>query len=219
MITNILKTLTVPIQSVTTMKGQQVVYLSDSENKPVPVTVGMFNSKFIEITKGIKDGDRVLLSPPMEADGSDLGDAVISDGEDVSAEDLKPDTEALKKIQASTKELNEESEKKASGFNRDALMKQFDKDGDGKLSDAEKAAMRSQFGGSRARGQGGGEGRGGGIQRGDGRSEDAVEVGGAHCRATAAPHSRPSVVRVEGRRWQVGQASIRARYTSTQGLR
>jgi hypothetical protein len=145
------------------MKGQQVVYLSGGENKPVPVSVGMFNSKFIEITEGIKSGDQVLLSPPMEADGSDLGDAVISDGEGVSAEDLKPDTEALKKIQASTKELNEESENKASGFNRDALMKQFDKDGDGKLSDAEKAAMRSQFGGSRARGQGGGgEGRGGG---------------------------------------------------------
>jgi HlyD family secretion protein len=178
-ITNILKTLTVPIQSVTTMKGQQVVYLSDSENKPVPVTVGMFNSKFIEITKGIKDGDRVLLSPPMEADGSDLGDAVISDGEDVSAEDLKPDTEALKKIQASTKELNEESEKKASGFNRDALMKQFDKDGDGKLSDAEKAAMRSQFGGSRARGQGGGEGRGGGGgNRGGGAGGGGAGRGG-----------------------------------------
>ena len=148
-------------------------------NKPVPVTVGMFNSKFIEITKGIKDGDRVLLSPPMEADGSDLGDAVISDGEDVSAEDLKPDTEALKKIQASTKELNEESEKKASGFNRDALMKQFDKDGDGKLSDAEKAAMRSQFGGSRARGQGGGEGRGGGGgNRGGGAGGGGAGRGG-----------------------------------------
>ena len=165
-ITNILQTLTVPIQSVTTMKGQQVVYLSGQENKPTPVTVGMFNSKFIEITEGIKNGDRVLLSPPMEADGSDLGDAVISDGEGVSAEDLKPDTEALKKIQNSTKELNNEPEKKSSGFNREALMKQFDKDGDGNLSDAEKAAMRKQFGGGGNRG--GGEGRGGGNRGGGG---------------------------------------------------
>ena len=164
-ITNIPQTLTIPIQSVTTVKGQQVVYLSGRNPQPVPVEVGMFNSKFIQITDGIKEGDRVLLSPPLESDGGDLGDAVINDGESVNPEDLKPDMEKLKEIQDSKQKMTADSANSFSGGRGADFMKQYDKDGDGKLSEAERAALKSQFGG------GGGKG-GGGNRRGGGGNPD-----------------------------------------------
>ncbi len=48
------------------------------------------------------------------------------------------------------------------GFNREEVMKEFDKDGDGELNEEERAAMRARFGGGRngPRGQGGPRGGG-----------------------------------------------------------
>lgn len=58
------------------------------------------------------------------------------------------------------------------GFNREEVMKEFDKDGDGQLNQEERAAMRERFGGARRGGAAGGPGaragRGGGG--GGGRS-------------------------------------------------
>ncbi len=160
-ITNIAQTLTVPIQSVTTAKGSPVVYKAGEQGQPVPVEVGMFNSKFIQVASGVEEGDRILLSPPLEADGSSLGDPVIAEGEAIDAEDLKPDLDALKRITDSKQTAAEIDKKKSGSFDRDALMKQFDKDGDGKLNEAERQSMRQQFsGGGRGRKPGGGD-RGG----------------------------------------------------------
>ena len=47
----------------------------------VPVTVGMYNIKFIEILSGLKEGDRVLLSPPFDTEEKDLGGAIIAEGD------------------------------------------------------------------------------------------------------------------------------------------
>jgi hypothetical protein len=80
-ITNLANVLTVPIQAVTTRKGKQVVFLASAPEKPVPVTVGMYNSKFIEITSGVKAGDRVMLSPPFDTKEKDLGGSIIAQGE------------------------------------------------------------------------------------------------------------------------------------------
>ena len=80
-ITNLVNVLTVPIQAVTTRKGKQVVFLASAPEEPVPVTVGMYNSKFIEITSGLKDGDRVMLSPPFDTKDKDLGGGIIAQGE------------------------------------------------------------------------------------------------------------------------------------------
>lgn len=64
-ITNLADVITVPIQTVSTLKGQQVCYLEGPASPvPTPVEVGMFNDKFIEIKKGLREGDRILLSPP-----------------------------------------------------------------------------------------------------------------------------------------------------------
>src|SRR5262249_47897107 len=67
-ITNISESISVPLQAVTTLKGRQVVYLEQgNKSTPVPIQVGMFNTKFIEITSGLKEGNRVLLSPPFDS--------------------------------------------------------------------------------------------------------------------------------------------------------
>ena len=85
-ITNLKSVLTVPIQCVTTRKGKQVVFLANNPTVPVPVSVGMYNTKFIEITSGLKEGDRVLLSPPYDAQEKDLAGAIL--GKDEKAEGL-----------------------------------------------------------------------------------------------------------------------------------
>jgi len=80
-VTNLEDVLTVPIQAVTTRKGQQVVYLASDPSKPVPVSVDHYNTKFIEITSGVKEGDRVLLSPPFDSQDKDLGNSIIAEGD------------------------------------------------------------------------------------------------------------------------------------------
>lgn len=81
-VTNIANSVSVPIQAVTTLKGKQVVYVAGKRNPdPQPVEVGLFNTKFIEITKGLKEGDRVLLSPPIDTNEKDLAGGIIAEGE------------------------------------------------------------------------------------------------------------------------------------------
>lgn len=84
-ITNLPDALAIPIQAVTTRAGQQVVFLANDPLKPVPVTVGMYNTKLIEIVSGIKPGDKVLLAPPLDLKEKDLGGAIIAEGEPVPA--------------------------------------------------------------------------------------------------------------------------------------
>lgn len=85
-ITNISDALSVPLQAVTTFRGRQVVYVQQgSKNVPTPVEVGMFNTKFVEVTSGIKEGDRVLLSPPFDTEEADLEGALLADDEKAKA--------------------------------------------------------------------------------------------------------------------------------------
>ena len=49
------------------------------------MTVGMYNTKYIEITEGLKPGDSILLAPPMDSEEKDLGGAIIAAGEAVPA--------------------------------------------------------------------------------------------------------------------------------------
>ena len=61
--------ISVPIQAVIKLQDRQVCYVwEDGKAKEVPVTVGSFNDAFIEVTSGLKEGDRVLLAPPIEVD-------------------------------------------------------------------------------------------------------------------------------------------------------
>lgn len=60
--------LTVPIQAVTTLDGNQVCYIGNGDNlKAIPVEVGLFNTKYIEIKSGLNLGDEVVLNPPLDS--------------------------------------------------------------------------------------------------------------------------------------------------------
>ncbi|HWQ92130.1 MAG TPA: efflux RND transporter periplasmic adaptor subunit, partial [Clostridia bacterium] len=72
-VTNLADVLSVPIQAVTTRNGKQVVFLASAPNQPVPVTIGLYNTKFIEVVDGLNDGDHVLLAPPLDSSEKDLG--------------------------------------------------------------------------------------------------------------------------------------------------
>ena len=84
-VTNLTAVLTVPIQAVTTSRGQQVCFVKRAAREvPVPVEVGLFNDRFIEIKSGLKEGDQVLLAALANADaiqseeGEDAGGAAIT---------------------------------------------------------------------------------------------------------------------------------------------
>lgn len=81
-ITNITDTLAVPIQSVTTYKGKQVVYVMEG-GKPVPraVQTDLYSTKFVQITGGLKEGDLILLSPPFDVLEKDLEGGVLAEDE------------------------------------------------------------------------------------------------------------------------------------------
>ena len=161
-ITNIPNTLKVPIQSVTTVDGKQVVFkqmMSGAE--PKPVEVGLFNTKFIEILDGVDEGDAILLAPPLQMEEINLAGEVFGDDEAVTEDQLKPDTKALEKIKqfnlsrSGESDSNKGGQGKSGGFDREAIMRRLDTDGDGQISNAEREAARKQF----QRMQGGGQGR------------------------------------------------------------
>lgn len=55
----------VPVQAVTPGNGKEFCYVMDgSKPERREVVVGQFNDEFIEIKKGLKEGERVLLNPP-----------------------------------------------------------------------------------------------------------------------------------------------------------
>ncbi len=65
--------LSVPIQAVSMREGKEVCYVVHGrEVKAVPVEVGMSNDKFVEIKKGLKEGEKVLLLPPVIASDQDM---------------------------------------------------------------------------------------------------------------------------------------------------
>src|SRR6185295_7598020 len=54
-----------PIQAVAASEGKQICYVAKGlSTERREVEVGEFNEDFIEIKKGLKEGDKVLLRPP-----------------------------------------------------------------------------------------------------------------------------------------------------------
>ena len=176
-VTNIADVLSVPIQAVTTLKGKPVVYVGTGQaSQARPVEVGLFNTKFIEITKGLTEGDRVLLSPPFDTSEKDLNGGILAEGEargltntpvrertesappgagSAGSADLRGSGDLPGGNAVRTGEGREGRRSGRPGMpNREEMLKRFDKNGDGKLDETELAAMRASFPG-RPGGQGG----------------------------------------------------------------
>jgi hypothetical protein len=165
-VTNLPSVLTVPIQSVTTRQGKQVVFLASNPTQPVPVEVGLYNTKFIEVSKGLEPGDRVLLSPPFDTEEKDLGGGIIGQGDPIPTNRQVPALPGAERRSESkpggptpsanparpTRPDATRSDAKGSSESSSArpvsadLVQRFDTDGDGQLSDTERVAMRNRPG-------------------------------------------------------------------------
>lgn len=185
MITNISDTISVPIQAVTTLKGKQVVYvLTGNKHEPRSIEVGLFNTKFIQITQGLKEGERVLLSPPFDTQEKDLEGAILDETErakltnapprvpqsPAAPSDGRPGVGPLTRGPDGQQVAGAIGNGGAAGLGAPGgspadVIKQYDKDGDGQLNDSEREAMRgamaARFGGQAGQPGQGGPGRGG----------------------------------------------------------
>lgn len=59
----------VPIQAVVRLDGQPTVYVAQANGEavPQPVEIGLDNSRFVHIKNGLKEGQRILLAPPLKS--------------------------------------------------------------------------------------------------------------------------------------------------------
>jgi HlyD family secretion protein len=188
-VTNLQNVLTVPIQAVTTRQGQQVAYLAQGSNsRPVPVELGLFNDRFIQVRSGLNEGDRVLLSPPLSGDAYDLSGSVLASAKaDMLAEHNSappPSLAATPSPPLANGEPRPETampEPERSGSPREAGEGRRPPGGegrDGQFTAADRERMRQEFMSlspedrearlqqmrERGGGRGGGEGRRGGPQ-------------------------------------------------------
>lgn len=190
-VTNLQNVISVPLQAVATRQGKPVVYVLDgSEPQATDVQVGLYNTKFIEITSGLKEGSRVLLAPPLDTQQKDLSGAIVADGEEVPLTNnpaaVRPPVEA--ENGDSSMDRPGRTNNVAGGRPRpnfEELRKQFDTNGDGELDEKERQAMRERMGsfgqrGGRSRGTEGNVGGGEGGERRGRRpgTEGAGENGG-----------------------------------------
>ncbi len=165
-VTNIANAISVPIQAIATYKGKPAAYvLKRGKAEPRPVEVGMFNIKFIEITKGLGDGDRILLSPPFESREKDLERSVLAEDEKASAATNVPPRATPaptlpgigpgEPIASANGDQNGDRARRRGNPNLEELAKEFDKNGDGQLDDSEREAMRTAMAARFAGGPGG----------------------------------------------------------------
>jgi multidrug efflux pump subunit AcrA (membrane-fusion protein) len=68
LVNNLADVVYVPVQAVTYWDEQRVVYV-DAGGSPVrrEVETGTFSESFIEITSGLREGEKVLLLPPQQS--------------------------------------------------------------------------------------------------------------------------------------------------------
>jgi HlyD family secretion protein len=213
-VTNLQDVVTVPMQAVTTRSGQPVVYVAQGRaSVPVPVDVGMYNTRFIQITSGVQEGDRVLLAPPFDTEDQDLSGAILAvaemrgmtnltttlpeiparnqdrGGQRLTAaaggpEARGPGTElpggAGPGMEGRFEPAGAEATERPGRTGRAEMIKRFDTDGDGQLSETERTAMATTLAaegftfpqgegrGDRTRPDGAGGGGGGGDRPGRG---------------------------------------------------
>jgi len=79
----------VPIQSVTVRRGKQVCFvMKDGDSEEVVVETGMNNDKFVEIKKGLKERQEILLYAPVVPEKEE-GDEEVDQPEEPTAKAAK----------------------------------------------------------------------------------------------------------------------------------
>ena len=67
-------TLYVPVQAVFRINGQPMVYVDGPNGLEArAIGIGMDNNRMVQVTRGLKEGERVSLMPPLD-------DALLSEG-------------------------------------------------------------------------------------------------------------------------------------------
>jgi len=152
----------VPVQSVIQVKGKPTVYIKDGKDaRPQEIEVGYDNDRFIHVTAGLREGQEVLLTPPLAA-------GEITTREQVIAEEDMPDIPIAAPAQGTQPAAEEEKPaldpSRLSEMTREERREYFQN-----LSEEQRQKLREQFG-SRRGGEGGsrpeGEGAGQGGRRG-----------------------------------------------------
>ncbi len=131
----------IPVQAII-QRGRENWCYVDQGGRPTKrvVVLGKTNDKFVEIKQGLEEGERVILNPT-----SIVNEAGI---DDVKQEDASLDPEAGVeqgqdgKPAGAAEERQKEKAKRPSGAG--GMLKQLDKDGDGKLTKEEASQMPEQ---------------------------------------------------------------------------
>ena len=81
MITSLRDVIAVPVQAISTLRGQRICYvLERGAPRMRPVVTGQTNDQFIEVLEGLAEGDRVLLYPPEVIDAAETETETPSEG-------------------------------------------------------------------------------------------------------------------------------------------
>jgi len=98
----------VPVQAVTRVAGDTMVYLSKGDSVvPRRVEIGLDNNRMIRIVSGLKEGEVVLLNPPLKPSSAD---ELPSSDDEPNAVGEKPDTinqQVRNRLNASRKTASE----------------------------------------------------------------------------------------------------------------
>jgi hypothetical protein len=106
-ITNLTNVLSVPIQTVARLRGENVCFIKKGLRVvPVPVKTGLFNDAFVEVTSGLKEGDLVLLAAVGDEDVEPPGET----------NDVEGATQQTQQPQAPTQEAPVEERRPRRGF-------------------------------------------------------------------------------------------------------
>ncbi len=81
----------VPIQAVVPIDGERVCYVTGlTKNEKRGIQVGEFNNEFIEIKKGLNEGEKVLLRAPIQPQQADKNAATHKNKKDAGKNEEKP---------------------------------------------------------------------------------------------------------------------------------
>jgi RND family efflux transporter MFP subunit len=84
--------LSVPVQSILQYRGKDFVFLKDGEGfRQEEITLGVSNDQYVEVKKGVKDGDIVAMTPTLLLTEDQKREAFSGAAKDAAKKDFGPD--------------------------------------------------------------------------------------------------------------------------------